>query len=266
MSDDAKATLRSTLSAARAALAPDVRAAEAAAVTARVLDAVDEGPVFVFLGVREELPTDALVAGLRERFEVAVPRIVGKGRMVAARLEEPLRRGPLGIPTSDGPEIDVRTAILPGLAFDVDGGRLGYGGGYYDAWLAAHPDVHTLGIGFSVQLVPEVPMEAHDRRLHRVICGPSAAVALPVDAVAYDRTRTFDATTLPAGLLRDHTTKAGVWGRIVVEEGAVLYVLGDTVQRLVPGVPGIVPPTVPHALRLDGPVRLHVEFLRCPAS
>ena len=168
----AKSELRKTMRRLRGTLPVDQRVQETRAVWERVLQLVDDGPVFVYLGVRSELATDGLIRRLLERGEVAIPRITGDRRMVAARYEEPLVPGPRGIPTTLGPEIEVGTAILPGLAFDGQGGRLGYGGAFYDSWIAAHPGVRTVGIGFSSQLVEQVPREAHDRLLDEVLCGP----------------------------------------------------------------------------------------------
>jgi len=89
---------------------------------------------------------------------------------------------------------------------------------------------------------------------------------IPEHFVPTRRTPEFSESTVPAGLLADHTTKAGTWARIVVAEGAVGYVvesLGHT-QVLTPDVVGVVIPEVPHHLVPRGPVRFHVEFLRAP--
>lgn len=78
-------------------------------------------------------------------------------------------------------------------------------------------------------------------------------------------TREFDEHTVPAGLLKRHTTRAGTWGRIVLFEGQVTYrILEPTVEetRLDPSKVGVVEPAVPHELELTGPVRFRVEFWR----
>lgn len=85
-------------------------------------------------------------------------------------------------------------------------------------------------------------------------------------------TPVFDAATLPAGLRRDHTTRAGTWGRIVVSEGALLYVTEVGRRwRLTPGQggsasdgAGVVVPGMKHHVAPDGPVRFCVEFHRPP--
>ena len=75
----------------------------------------------------------------------------------------------------------------PGLAFDRSGGRLGRGKAYYDKWLSRHEylletvRLVPIGIGFSIQIVDEVPCGANDKKLPQLIvggdhiyCGPAA--------------------------------------------------------------------------------------------
>ena len=59
--------------------------------------------------------------------------------------------------------------VVPGMAFDANGHRLGRGRGYYDRFLAQHLDVHTIGLCFDFQLLPEVPSEPHDRIIDEII-------------------------------------------------------------------------------------------------
>ena len=89
---------------------------------------------------------------------------------------------------------------------------------------------------------------------------------LPWAAFEIRRTREFDERTVPAGLLAEHRTKPGTWGRIVVSEGRLRYrILAPALEEhvLVPGKPGVVEPEVPHEVAPEGAVRFHVEFLRC---
>jgi len=90
---------------------------------------------------------------------------------------------------------------------------------------------------------------------------------LPEDATAHRRTAEFTEATVPAGLLRRHTTKARVWGRIRVLEGRLRYrILEPEVEEhvLEPGRDGVVEPQVPHEVEPIGAVRFFVEFLRRP--
>ena len=82
-----------------------------------------------------------------------------------------LMRGTFGIlsPAADAPERPWDIVLVPGIAFDRAGGRLGRGRGFYDRFLARHSDATRVGICFDEQLVANVPREAHDLYLHAVI-------------------------------------------------------------------------------------------------
>lgn len=88
---------------------------------------------------------------------------------------------------------------------------------------------------------------------------------LPANLAHYKTTPEFSQDTVPKGLQRNHTTAAGVWGRIVVLEGSLRYVIEEPEPEshlLVPGTPGIVEPQMAHHVVIDGPVRFCVEFHR----
>lgn len=93
------------------------------------------------------------------------------------------------------------------------------------------------------------------------------AFELPDGAEVYKRTDDFTETTIPAGLRKDHATKPGVWGRIVVSEGRLRYDVPASPRSfdLAPGTPGVVVPEVRHHVTPVGAVRFHVEFCRVPA-
>jgi 5-formyltetrahydrofolate cyclo-ligase len=66
------------------------------------------------------------------------------------------------------PDLDL--VVVPGVAFDEGGRRLGRGRGFYDATLAAlRPTTATVGLAFDAQVVPSVPSGPHDARLHAVV-------------------------------------------------------------------------------------------------
>lgn len=92
---------------------------------------------------------------------------------------------------------------------------------------------------------------------------------LPEGLVPYKRTPEFTEDTIPAGLRRQHTTKAGAWARIVVLSGTLRYrILCEPVEEheLTPELHGTVEPTVPHEVEPLGPVRFYVEFHRLPGE
>jgi len=95
-------------------------------------------------------------------------------------------------------------------------------------------------------------------------CSQCQMPILPPDLRAYKRTQTFTEATIPAGLLRDHRTKAGTWARIVVEAGRLEYGLDETQATflLTPEVEGVVEPAIAHHVTPGGPVRFFLEFLK----
>lgn len=174
----AKAMLRQRMRAARELLPPADRAARSAAIADRLtaLPGVGAaGSVFVYLSVAPEVDTRELVRRwLEDGRRLAVPRLDGPGVMRSVALDAPaaLRPGTWGIPTppASAPVVDdIAVAVVPGLAFDAGGGRLGHGAGYYDRWLAAHPGVLRIGVCYESQLVPEVPCAAHDVPMHLLV-------------------------------------------------------------------------------------------------
>ena len=87
---------------------------------------------------------------------------------------------------------------------------------------------------------------------------------LPENVQAYSRSPTFDETSIPDALRKDHQTKAGVWGVINVLSGQLLYtvVASGTETTLSPEVRGIIEPESLHFVRPVGPVTFYVEFWR----
>jgi tellurite resistance-related uncharacterized protein len=88
----------------------------------------------------------------------------------------------------------------------------------------------------------------------------------PDDLAPYKRTPIFTEATVPAGLLRAHETKAGVWARLHVLEGALHFrdLVSGEERLLSPGIHPLVFPVSPHEVAPDGLVRFFVEFLRRP--
>jgi 5-formyltetrahydrofolate cyclo-ligase len=100
------------------------------------------------------------------------PPAIELAALGAERLDQ-LPLDELRVPAPTGPAVDPRTvdlAVVPGVAFDADGGRLGRGGGFYDRLLAAlSPATAVIGVCFERQVVERVPRESHDHRVQAVI-------------------------------------------------------------------------------------------------
>jgi 5-formyltetrahydrofolate cyclo-ligase len=137
--------------------------------------------IFFFISFRSEVDTvpmikQALDAGKR----VCLPYTYTESKqMVASHIvdfEKELEPGNYDImeprPECVRPvppeEIDI--VIMPGVAFDVDGRRLGYGGGYYDRFLdRCRPDSLRVAPCFDLQVIDEVPCADHDHQIHMIV-------------------------------------------------------------------------------------------------
>lgn len=124
--------------------------------------------IYGYLPYNQEVRTvPMLEQALRDGKRVAVPKVYGE-EMKFLFLDDLSRveKGYCGIPEpiDDGPSADDKTALvlMPGLAFDLQGHRIGYGGGFYDRFLAAEPNHPTLALCYDFQLLPTLETEAHD--------------------------------------------------------------------------------------------------------
>jgi 5,10-methenyltetrahydrofolate synthetase len=83
----------------------------------------------------------------------------------------PTGRDECGIPAPDGPRVVPDVVLVPCLGYTSSGYRLGYGGGYYDRWLAAHPHVTAIGVAWSACEVDEAELapQVHDQPLMLIV-------------------------------------------------------------------------------------------------
>ena len=191
----AKAAMRAQVRELRAAITPEARAAASGAACERLLahPALTRARVVAAYGAMpDEIDCSAATAWLRERgVEVALPRIAGHGLLTLHTVRGPrdLERGPFGLlqPHEGAPGLEphlVDVMVVPGVAFDAAGRRLGLGGGFYDRLLARlRADCVLLGFAFDEQVVDEVPCLPHDARVHAVVT-PSRLLSAPSDAAS----------------------------------------------------------------------------------
>jgi 5-formyltetrahydrofolate cyclo-ligase len=178
--EDDKAALRLQARARRDALPVDVRAAAAQAIAARLFPvAVAPGRIvsgFMPMGSEiNPIPLMRKLAGFGA--QLALPAVIGRGKPLAMRVfafGETLARGIWGIrePAPDAPEVFPDILIVPLLAFDRSGHRIGYGAGYYDmtiAALRARKTIIACGLAFAAQEIPSVPTTPRDVRLDLVL-------------------------------------------------------------------------------------------------
>lgn len=87
---------------------------------------------------------------------------------------------------------------------------------------------------------------------------------MPSNVTHYKTTPIFDQTTIPTGLLNNHNTKEGVWGKIVIVEGTLLYSIDETHEEILLDSHsyGVVEPKVRHHVKAIGNVKFCVEFYK----
>ena len=133
--------------------------------------------IMAYASTPEELQlTELFAACLAEGKTLAIPLIVGKGVMQAVAVPslDALEEGAFGIKTVKPPRSFVDPAqidcvIVPGLAFDVSGGRLGMGGGFYDRFLPLAVNAVKIALAYDFQLVDSLPLEIHDAKIDAIL-------------------------------------------------------------------------------------------------
>ena len=138
------------------------------------------GWVCTYVALPYEVQTWQMIERMLEAGKrVVVPWVLSDGGLALCEVREPesdLAPGAFGVlEPVPGKRKDVAPdqldlVLVPGLAFDAQGHRLGHGKGYYDRLLSKLPDgVPTVGLGYDFQLLKNLPSEPHDRVVKRVL-------------------------------------------------------------------------------------------------
>ncbi len=172
--DGDKRDLRRRMLACRRALSVEERSSRSAAITEKLLslEAVQKArTVFAYAAMEDEVQTEPLIASLIDRGkQVAIPLVIGKRSMEAALVPsmDALETGAYGILTVRAeqreilPPQEIDCVIVPGVAFGVDGSRLGMGGGYYDAFLPKAERAVRVAAAFQCQISEDIPSLPYD--------------------------------------------------------------------------------------------------------
>jgi 5-formyltetrahydrofolate cyclo-ligase len=188
-----KAELRKQMEAARASLSAEERAEESARACAAAIRLLEERgddadgrtfTLFSYVPFRTELDVTPVMEWCWNRGgTIVVPKVIREHKLMSLHqiksLDE-LESGRWGIrePAMSTPVLerleDIDCVLVPGLAFDGKGGRLGYGGGYYDAFMRmcrenTGREPFKLAVAFDLQLISEVPMDHFDFRTDAVV-------------------------------------------------------------------------------------------------
>ncbi len=173
----------------RRAMPPEEAEARSEAVVRRLWESgLLEGRdlVALYAAADNEVQTRALFEELGNNgVRVAMPRVRGRGPEIdffEVSEWDSMKPSPLKIPEpQEGPEPvrpeEFDLVLVPGVAFDRHGGRLGYGMGCYDRVLEnVRPGTPLVGVGYDFQIIERVPVETHDVPLTVIVCESETAL------------------------------------------------------------------------------------------
>ena len=165
----------------------ELRDARVSAMTAAVRDAAASScctfaasasrgaqVVAAYLPIGTEMGTAPIIAALhRSGAQIALPRVTSRTsplRFHTWSPGEPLTAGPFGLqqPVDTAPELTPDVILTPLLGFDRTGNRIGYGAGHYDRAFAGYPHARRVGIAWSFQQMPQIPVDTWDVPLHAI--------------------------------------------------------------------------------------------------
>ena len=174
-----KAEMRKTVKMATKALS-EQQLAQKSAKLCEALTACIEAQSPSVLALFSPLSDEVDITSLMNRFScrIVLPRVAVEGAEMDFYdyVPDQMASGTYGIIEPQGGEPcrvgDIDVMVVPGVAFTNDGARLGRGKGYYDRYMS-QPDfrAYTIGVCFAHQIYDELPVEPHDCRIDRVICG-----------------------------------------------------------------------------------------------
>lgn len=176
-----KASLRRQMRQAKASLTPEQKSAESSAVWHHVeaTTAFAEAQhILLYHSLPDELSTHQVLDRWVELGKtIYLPVVIGDDLVVRRYTREAMQQGEFNIMEPTGSDVDtdvLQLIIVPGVAFDSTGNRLGRGKGYYDR-LLSRTSATCIGVCYNCQLLPSIPAEAHDKVMHYIIT-PEGAV------------------------------------------------------------------------------------------
>jgi 5-formyltetrahydrofolate cyclo-ligase len=177
-----KKDIRKWVLALRDALSPaeiDAKSRTIAERIAALAEVRHAGTLMAYLSFGSEVLTEGLIRwGWEAGKRILVPYCLPECRALAAcRIDAfaEVEPGHYGIraPRADRikpvPPEEIDAVLVPAVAFDRRGYRIGYGGGYYDRFLPRVPGAATIGAAFALQIVPSVPADVHDVPVHAIV-------------------------------------------------------------------------------------------------
>ena len=174
-----KAALRERIKHIRASMSPDERERHSSSIEKLLLAELNgENPVMIYVSKPPEVITTGIIGSLLGRGTGVVVPIIKTAdcslRLSYLRDLSSLSVSTFSVPEPVGNEIpaspeSVRVVVVPMIAYDRNGHRLGYGAGYYDRFLSSSSRMKKIGIAFSCQEIESVPADENDVRMDVII-------------------------------------------------------------------------------------------------
>jgi 5-formyltetrahydrofolate cyclo-ligase len=174
-----KQLLRARARALRSSLSPAEILEKSERICHNLMDVLDgANPIMVYVSKPMEVHTRALIVQLLAQGKIVIVPIIEKDTKTLrlSYIEDPavLSQSTFDVSEPVGHELpaqasDVKAVIIPMLAFDKRGNRLGYGAGYYDRFLTAHPHMTRIGIAFACQELMEIPADPTDAGMDMIV-------------------------------------------------------------------------------------------------
>ena len=130
--------------------------------------------VFCYMPIRQEVETREIIEHAWSMGKaVAVPKVMSKTQIQLYYISSfaELQTGAFGVMepiSANHAEPEEALVLVPGSVFDRQCGRMGYGGGYYDRFLAEHPAYQTIGLAYSLQIAETLPLEKTDIQMGQI--------------------------------------------------------------------------------------------------
>ena len=173
-----KDKLRKKVLDTRFALTPEARRAKSREIEQRLFSLPEfsnADTVMFYASFQSEVETHCMIRrALAEGKHVVLPRVKGKELelLEIENFDRDVSPGAWGIPEPDQGKAagvqDIGLIVVPGAVFDERGNRVGYGAGFYDKLLAQYPGM-TAALAFELQVVPQVPADAHDVPMKKIV-------------------------------------------------------------------------------------------------
>ena len=136
--------------------------------------------ILMYHSLQDEFPTTDTINRWAGHKNIYLPKVIGDDLMLLKYEPRFMHTGAYGIAEPDGTDrilpTQIDLIIVPAMAFDTQGNRLGRGKGYYDRLLAKTNAV-TIGIGYDFQLLDSIPAAPHDRKMNYIFT-PSYSIHL----------------------------------------------------------------------------------------